>query len=87
MNRKQGTKGGIQIFFGCKLRHRRGEAAEGYAEKLLNYLITYNAVSTIKAFADELSRASCLRWSVNIEGINENVCIEKVFSAHSFRRA
>ncbi len=87
MNRKQGTKGGIQVLFGRKRRHRRGKTSEGYAEKLLDYLITYNAVSTVKAFADEARRAPCLRWSANVEGINENVCIEKVFSAHSFRRA
>lgn len=87
MDREQRPENRGQILFCRERRHGLHESAKGDVEKFLDHLIAYNSISRLKTIANESCSAASLHRLGNVEGIDEDVCVEKVFSAHSFRRA
>lgn len=86
MDNQQGSKGRVQVLFGGESRHGLGEAPERYVEKLLHHLVAYNAVSAFEAIPNEGCRSLGLNRRVGVERINEDISVEEISSAHSFRR-
>jgi hypothetical protein len=82
---KQGTKRGgeILIAFGCG--HRDYESAQRYVEKFLDDLVADDAGSRLDGSSDQDCRSGSFRRRQRVEGVDENVCVEKKSIAHSFR--
>ena len=83
MHGKEGTQNRREILLGLSRTHRLRKAAERHAEKLLNDLIADDPFTSVRRSADQTSRRFLFRGSLEVEGINEDIGVEKKSTAHS----
>src|SRR5258708_22131135 len=84
MHGKERAQHGNEILLRLSRTHRLREAAERHAEKFLNDLIADDPLTGVRGSADEISRLFLFRGGPEVEGINEDIGVEKKSTAHSF---
>jgi len=85
MHCKERTKCGCQILIGFCSGHRAFEAAQRDVEKFLNDLITDDARFRFDGALHEVGCGGGFSGRRRVEGIDENIRVEKESTAHSSR--
>src|SRR5690349_469461 len=85
VDRQQWTKHSKQVLFGFSNRHWLREAAEGNIEELLDDLIADDSFPRVGSTPNQMHGLPRFCGCVLVEGVNENVGVEKESSAHSSR--